>query len=87
MIEKFPLDKVNEAQNRMTSGKAQFRVVLTCKAAKGCVVILRLPDWSRALFAKDEGSRRISASTAIDTKYARIPLQKVSSGALLVAIS
>jgi D-arabinose 1-dehydrogenase-like Zn-dependent alcohol dehydrogenase len=29
MIEKFPLDKVNEAYNRMTSGKAQFRVVLT----------------------------------------------------------
>jgi D-arabinose 1-dehydrogenase-like Zn-dependent alcohol dehydrogenase len=24
MIEKFPLDKVNEAYNRMTSGKAQF---------------------------------------------------------------
>jgi D-arabinose 1-dehydrogenase-like Zn-dependent alcohol dehydrogenase len=29
MIEKFPLDKVNDAYNRMTSGKAQFRVVLT----------------------------------------------------------
>jgi D-arabinose 1-dehydrogenase-like Zn-dependent alcohol dehydrogenase len=29
MIEKFPLEKVNEAYNRMTSGKAQFRVVLT----------------------------------------------------------
>jgi D-arabinose 1-dehydrogenase-like Zn-dependent alcohol dehydrogenase len=29
MIEKFPLDNVNEAYNRMTSGKAQFRVVLT----------------------------------------------------------
>jgi D-arabinose 1-dehydrogenase-like Zn-dependent alcohol dehydrogenase len=29
MIEKFPLAKVNEAYNRMTSGKAQFRVVLT----------------------------------------------------------
>jgi D-arabinose 1-dehydrogenase-like Zn-dependent alcohol dehydrogenase len=29
MIEKFPLDRVNEAYNRMTSGKAQFRVVLT----------------------------------------------------------
>jgi D-arabinose 1-dehydrogenase-like Zn-dependent alcohol dehydrogenase len=29
MIEKFPLDKVNEGYNRMTSGKAQFRVVLT----------------------------------------------------------
>ena len=29
MIETFPLDKVNEAYNRMTSGKAQFRVVLT----------------------------------------------------------
>jgi D-arabinose 1-dehydrogenase-like Zn-dependent alcohol dehydrogenase len=28
MIEKFPLDKVNEAFKRMTSGKAQFRVVL-----------------------------------------------------------
>jgi len=29
MIEKYPLDKVNEAYSRMTSGKAQFRVVLT----------------------------------------------------------
>jgi D-arabinose 1-dehydrogenase-like Zn-dependent alcohol dehydrogenase len=29
MIEKFPLEKVNEAYHRMTSGKAQFRVVLT----------------------------------------------------------
>jgi D-arabinose 1-dehydrogenase-like Zn-dependent alcohol dehydrogenase len=29
MIEKFPLDKVNEAWARMISGKAQFRVVLT----------------------------------------------------------
>jgi D-arabinose 1-dehydrogenase-like Zn-dependent alcohol dehydrogenase len=29
MIEKYPLAKVNEAYNRMTSGKAQFRVVLT----------------------------------------------------------
>ena len=29
MIEKFPLAKVNEAFARMTSGKAQFRVVLT----------------------------------------------------------
>jgi D-arabinose 1-dehydrogenase-like Zn-dependent alcohol dehydrogenase len=29
MIEKFPLDKVNEAYARMTSGKAEFRVVLT----------------------------------------------------------
>ncbi len=29
MIERFPLDKVNEAYARMTSGKAQFRVVLT----------------------------------------------------------
>lgn len=29
MIEKCPLDKVNEAYSRMTSGKAQFRVVLT----------------------------------------------------------
>jgi D-arabinose 1-dehydrogenase-like Zn-dependent alcohol dehydrogenase len=29
MIEKYPLEKVNEAYNRMTSGNAQFRVVLT----------------------------------------------------------
>jgi len=29
MIEKYPLDKVNEAWARLTSGKAQFRVVLT----------------------------------------------------------
>jgi D-arabinose 1-dehydrogenase-like Zn-dependent alcohol dehydrogenase len=29
MIEKYPLEKVNQAYNRMTSGKAQFRVVLT----------------------------------------------------------
>jgi D-arabinose 1-dehydrogenase-like Zn-dependent alcohol dehydrogenase len=29
MIEQFPLTKVNEAYARMTSGKAQFRVVLT----------------------------------------------------------
>lgn len=29
MIEKFPLDQVNQAYARMTSGKAQFRVVLT----------------------------------------------------------
>jgi D-arabinose 1-dehydrogenase-like Zn-dependent alcohol dehydrogenase len=29
MIEKFPLEKVNEAYARMTSGKAEFRVVLT----------------------------------------------------------
>ena len=29
MIEKFPLEKVNEAYARMASGKAQFRVVLT----------------------------------------------------------
>ncbi|MHB8539750.1 MAG: alcohol dehydrogenase [Candidatus Acidiferrales bacterium] len=29
MIEKFPLSKVNEAYARMTSGKAEFRVVLT----------------------------------------------------------
>jgi D-arabinose 1-dehydrogenase-like Zn-dependent alcohol dehydrogenase len=29
MIEKFPLDQVNEAYARMASGKAQFRVVLT----------------------------------------------------------
>jgi D-arabinose 1-dehydrogenase-like Zn-dependent alcohol dehydrogenase len=29
MIEEFPLHRVNEAYERMTSGKAQFRVVLT----------------------------------------------------------
>jgi len=29
MIEKFPLAKVNEAYDRMMSGKAEFRVVLT----------------------------------------------------------
>ena len=29
MIEKFPLEKVQEAYARMTSGDAQFRVVLT----------------------------------------------------------
>lgn len=29
MIEKFPLEKINDAWARMTSGKAQFRVVLT----------------------------------------------------------
>ena len=29
MIEKFPLEKVNDAWARMVSGKAQFRVVLT----------------------------------------------------------
>ena len=29
MIEKFPLTKVREAYDRMQSGKAQFRVVLT----------------------------------------------------------
>jgi D-arabinose 1-dehydrogenase-like Zn-dependent alcohol dehydrogenase len=29
MVETFPLEKVNEAWARMTSGKAQFRVVLT----------------------------------------------------------
>lgn len=29
MIERFPLDRVNDAYARMTSGKAQFRVVLT----------------------------------------------------------
>jgi D-arabinose 1-dehydrogenase-like Zn-dependent alcohol dehydrogenase len=29
MIEKFPLEKANEAYARMTSGHAQFRVVLT----------------------------------------------------------
>jgi D-arabinose 1-dehydrogenase-like Zn-dependent alcohol dehydrogenase len=29
MIETFPLEKANEAFNRMMSGKARFRVVLT----------------------------------------------------------
>ena len=29
MTEKYPLTKVNEAYARMTSGKAEFRVVLT----------------------------------------------------------
>jgi D-arabinose 1-dehydrogenase-like Zn-dependent alcohol dehydrogenase len=29
MIEKFPLENVKEAYARMTSGDAQFRVVLT----------------------------------------------------------
>jgi D-arabinose 1-dehydrogenase-like Zn-dependent alcohol dehydrogenase len=29
MIEKYPLEKVNDAWTRMISGKAQFRVVLT----------------------------------------------------------
>jgi D-arabinose 1-dehydrogenase-like Zn-dependent alcohol dehydrogenase len=29
MIEKFPLEKVKEAYDRMMSGKARFRVVLT----------------------------------------------------------
>jgi D-arabinose 1-dehydrogenase-like Zn-dependent alcohol dehydrogenase len=29
MVEKFPLAKVNEAYERMVSGKAEFRVVLT----------------------------------------------------------
>jgi D-arabinose 1-dehydrogenase-like Zn-dependent alcohol dehydrogenase len=29
MIEKFPLNKANEAYARMISGQAQFRVVLT----------------------------------------------------------
>ena len=29
MIEKFPLQKVNEAYARMVSGKAEFRVVMT----------------------------------------------------------
>jgi D-arabinose 1-dehydrogenase-like Zn-dependent alcohol dehydrogenase len=29
MIEKYPLDKMNQAYARMISGKAQFRVVLT----------------------------------------------------------
>jgi D-arabinose 1-dehydrogenase-like Zn-dependent alcohol dehydrogenase len=28
-IEKYPLEKVNEAYTRMMSGKAEFRVVLT----------------------------------------------------------
>jgi D-arabinose 1-dehydrogenase-like Zn-dependent alcohol dehydrogenase len=32
MIEKFPLDRVNEAYDRMISGKAEFRVVLTISA-------------------------------------------------------
>jgi D-arabinose 1-dehydrogenase-like Zn-dependent alcohol dehydrogenase len=31
MIEKFPLSRVNEAYDRMMSGKAEFRVVLTMK--------------------------------------------------------
>jgi D-arabinose 1-dehydrogenase-like Zn-dependent alcohol dehydrogenase len=34
MIEKFPLDRVNEAYAHMTSGKAQFRVVLTMSTSK-----------------------------------------------------
>lgn len=29
MIEKFPLDKVNDAVERMLSGEARFRTVLT----------------------------------------------------------
>ena len=29
MIEKFPLDKVNEAMDHMLSGKVRFRAVLT----------------------------------------------------------
>jgi len=29
MIEKFPLEKAGEANARMLSGRAQFRVVLT----------------------------------------------------------
>lgn len=29
MVEKYPLDKANEALDRMLSGKARFRVVLT----------------------------------------------------------
>ncbi len=29
MIETFPLEKANEGFNRMMSGKAEFRVVLT----------------------------------------------------------
>ena len=32
MIEKYPLSRVNEAYDRMISGKAQFRVVLTMKS-------------------------------------------------------
>jgi D-arabinose 1-dehydrogenase-like Zn-dependent alcohol dehydrogenase len=32
MIEKFPLDRVNEAYDRMISGKAEFRVVLAISA-------------------------------------------------------
>jgi D-arabinose 1-dehydrogenase-like Zn-dependent alcohol dehydrogenase len=31
MIEKYPLEKVNEAFERMESGKAEFRVVLTMR--------------------------------------------------------
>jgi D-arabinose 1-dehydrogenase-like Zn-dependent alcohol dehydrogenase len=34
MIEKFPLDRVNEAYAHMMSGKAQFRVVLTMSTSK-----------------------------------------------------
>jgi D-arabinose 1-dehydrogenase-like Zn-dependent alcohol dehydrogenase len=33
MIEKFPLDRANEAYERMMSGKAEYRVVLTMSAA------------------------------------------------------
>jgi len=29
MIEKYPLEKVNEAYDQMISGRARFRVVLT----------------------------------------------------------
>jgi D-arabinose 1-dehydrogenase-like Zn-dependent alcohol dehydrogenase len=35
MIEKFPLEKANEAYERMISGKAEFRVVLTMPAQPG----------------------------------------------------
>jgi D-arabinose 1-dehydrogenase-like Zn-dependent alcohol dehydrogenase len=33
MIEKFPLDHASEAYERMMSGKAEYRVVLTMSAA------------------------------------------------------
>ena len=33
MIEKFPLDRANEAYERMMSGKAEYRVVLTISTA------------------------------------------------------
>ena len=32
MIEAFPLDRASEAYERMMSGKARFRVVLTTEA-------------------------------------------------------